>query len=260
MRIVKEGEQLESCGKVFGDFIIVKIFSNDKILVEFVDTGYQTISYSRQVQSGCIRDGYVPTVQGIGYIGQGEFDKYNSSDAYYCWIMMLRRAYDEKYHKRQPTYKNVTVCKEWHNFQNFAEWFDSQEFDIGYNIDKDLLKEGNKIYCEEYCTMIPGWLNRLFPVLSRKKESSNDLPANVERSFSKKHFGKFQGYGWNGLKRVRKGWKCTVYEAEIDSIKIKIKYCSLTLKDKSISDNIKGIIFHKINSLNDKIKMLENKI
>ena len=36
-------------------------------------------------------------------------------------LALLKRCFCEKYQKRKPTYKNATVCKEWLDFQNFAE-------------------------------------------------------------------------------------------------------------------------------------------
>lgn len=60
------------------------------------------------------------------------------------------RCYDVKYSKKHPTYKDCTVCEEWHNFQTFAKWFDENYYEIENTImdlDKDILKNGNKIYC-----------------------------------------------------------------------------------------------------------------
>jgi len=76
---------------------------------------------------------------------------------------MLRRCYDPKSHIKHPTYKNVTVCKEWHNFQVFAEWFEAQHKEEWYELDKDLLSRDNKIYSPETCLLIPCSLNSFLP-------------------------------------------------------------------------------------------------
>lgn len=71
---------------------------------------------------------------------------------------MLQRCYDPKLHLRHPTYKECNVIEEWHNFQNFASWFEKNYID-GYQIDKDLLVEGNKIYSPETCCFVPKEIN-----------------------------------------------------------------------------------------------------
>ena len=72
------------------------------------------------VKKGKIKNPYHPRVYGIGYIGQGKYTSKNTK-IYSTWNNMLSRSYSENCHKNQPTYKNVTVCEEWYNFQNFAK-------------------------------------------------------------------------------------------------------------------------------------------
>lgn len=81
---------------------------------------------------------------------------------------MLCRAYCKKYHKKRPTYENVIVCSEWLNFQNFAEWYYKQPFfnakDYNgkpYQLDKDILFKGNKVYSPETCCFVPPEINSL---------------------------------------------------------------------------------------------------
>ena len=78
--------------------------------------------------------------------------------AYRAWAGMLDRAYDPKLHERQPTYSDVTVCKEWHSFSAFRNWW-LENYREGGHLDKDLLVVGNKEYSTGACIYIPGWLN-----------------------------------------------------------------------------------------------------
>lgn len=60
-----------------------------------------------------------------------------------------------------PSYIGCTVSEEFKNFQMFCKWYHVQ---IGYNelnyqIDKDLLFEGNKLYSRDTCVLIPQALN-----------------------------------------------------------------------------------------------------
>lgn len=107
-------------------------------------------------------------LHGVGYVGIG---KYKSrvgkkfSRQYNIWQHMIRRGYSEKYHEKYPTYKDVTVCDEWLNFQNFAKWYDENYYEIGeerVELDKDILFKGNKIYSPNTCVFVPRAINSLF--------------------------------------------------------------------------------------------------
>ena len=54
---------------------------------------------------------------------------------------------------------DVIVCEEWHNYQNFAEWF-NKNYISGYELDKDLLSNNDKIYSPCTCVFIPKLLNK----------------------------------------------------------------------------------------------------
>ena len=77
---------------------------------------------------------------------------------YRTWKGMLERCYSEKYHVRKPTYKDCTVCGEWIYFSKFKSWMETQDWK-GKQLDKDLLKVGNKVYCPEWCIFVDGKIN-----------------------------------------------------------------------------------------------------
>lgn len=79
---------------------------------------------------------------------------------YAVWVRMITRSYDVKTHDRQPTYKNVSVCVEWLSFMNFKSWMESQDWQ-GKQLDKDVIKPGNKIYSPETCCFISHEINSL---------------------------------------------------------------------------------------------------
>lgn len=60
-----------------------------------------------------------------------------------------------------PTYVGCTMSDTFKDFQKFTDWHIGQ---VGYSvpnyeIDKDLLSKGNKVYSEEFCVLIPQQLN-----------------------------------------------------------------------------------------------------
>lgn len=105
---------------------------------------------------------------GIGYIGNGIYkirENGRSTRMYDTWKDMLRRCYSEKQEERYPTYKDCTVCDEWHNFQNFAQWYEENYYEIDEErmcLDKDILNKNNKIYSPKTCIFAPNRINTLF--------------------------------------------------------------------------------------------------
>ena len=84
--------------------------------------------------------------------------KYAVDPAYRAWANMLDRAYNPKFHEKQPTYAGVTVCKEWHSFSAFRTWWLSN-YREDCQLDKDLLVVGNREYGPDVCVYIPSRLN-----------------------------------------------------------------------------------------------------
>ena len=146
---------------------ITKYESAKKVHIVFNDEyQYRTVTAVNELKSGQIANPYFRSVCGIGYIDVGEFKttiKNKHTKEYFAWMAMLRRCYSEKMQAENPTYIGCTVCNEWHSFQNFAKWYTSQE-DYGkdYQLDKDLLVSGNKIYSPETCVLAPQEVNLLF--------------------------------------------------------------------------------------------------
>lgn len=113
------------------------------------------------------------SVVNIGYIGIGNHLSHSNgivTKKYRAWYNMIRRCYCDFEIKRNPTYLNVRVSKKWHNFQNFAKWYD-ENFIEGFELDKDLLSNKNKIYSENTCCFIPQEINKLLKNNSKIKRS-----------------------------------------------------------------------------------------
>lgn len=95
--------------------------------------------------------------------------------AYHTWMRMLIRCYSESFLKKNPTYRGVTVCSSWSEFMNFRSWWADNVVD-GWEIDKDLLYPGNRIYGPETCIFVPPWLNRF---LIGSEAARGNLPIGV---------------------------------------------------------------------------------
>ena len=128
-------------------------------------------------------------VEGVG-INDVEFSvkpniegKQLKHKAYQIWTNMLQRAYSDKYKSTNPTYTGVEVCADWHIFSNFLVWF-KDNYVEGYQLDKDILVNGNKIYGPRTCIFVPSNINSFLTLCGN---SRGLLPIGVTL-----HQGKFR--------------------------------------------------------------------
>lgn len=148
-------------------YIIKKMYGegqNARCLVEFTETGNYQIVFPPMINSNKLKDSSKTLLYGVGYIkGTEENPSLKSgenTDVYAIWSGMLRRCYynGEGINK----YKLVQVCEEWFDFMKFKEWYRAhvpKEHPSWFAIDKDLLGRGKRIYCPEYCCMLPIEIN-----------------------------------------------------------------------------------------------------
>tara|TARA_R110000822_G_scaffold254332_3_gene380642 strand:+ start:6576 stop:7337 length:762 start_codon:yes stop_codon:yes gene_type:complete len=146
-----------------GTLEIINYVSHKRVIVRFIKTNHFEITHACSVKSGLVKDPFYPRVFGVGYNGIGEHKNSvegKATSAYSRWKDMLRRCYCKKTLNTQSAYSNVTVCDEWHDFQNFATWFYSNYID-GFDLDKDLLSGDLKIYSPETCCFLSPEQNSL---------------------------------------------------------------------------------------------------
>jgi hypothetical protein len=95
---------------------------------------------------------------------------------YTIWTNMLIRCETVPGQERQPTYRDVDVCEEWFSFSKFREWA-APRYKDGYELDKDLLHPGSKLYSPETCRFIRFEVNRTLHM----KEPTGNLPTGVAK-------------------------------------------------------------------------------
>lgn len=185
---------------------ITKDFRGGNIEVTF-DDGYKTKTTWKSFQTGSVISVFETTVGCIGYIGEGIYvPSVNGKHTpeYSKWKSMIKRCYDSKTIQKQPTYKDVIICEEWLNFQNFAKWFHENYYEVEgekMNLDKDILVKGSKIYSPETCIFTPQFINTLFiktnskrgnfPIGVTYKKDINKYLATVQIKKKHVHIGVF---------------------------------------------------------------------
>ena len=87
---------------------------------------------------------------------------------YLTWREMVGRCHSPRIQRRNPTYRGCEICSEWQYFSNFLKWYNAN-YIVGYQLDKDLLVKGNKIYSPETCCFIPQEINKIFTKTNSKR-------------------------------------------------------------------------------------------
>ena len=206
------------------------------IVVEF-ESGNKVRTEYKHFKNKSVKSVYDKSVYSIGYIGEGYYKIRENgivTRRYETWKGMLERCYDSKLHMKFPLYIGCTVVEEWHNFQNFAKWYDDNYYGIeGHqmNLDKDILVKGNKIYSPNTCVFVPKFINNLF---TNRKNGRGTYPVGVSFNLAS---GKYvaQCNSTNGT-RTGLGYFHTADEA-FDAYKI---YKEKTVRE--IADIYKNII------------------
>ena len=181
--------------KQYGSFIITGYEGCERVTIKFLNTQYETVSSLNNIRIGNVRDKSAPSVFG-GVVGDeviksgGKYIK-----EYYLWRSMLRRCYDEKYTDKNSTYKGCTVAEGWRYLSNFKEWCNNQIGfgNEGWQLDKDILIKGNKIYSEDTCCFVPQEINIIF---TDRYAIKGEYPIGVYyNKTSRKYIARISKYG-----------------------------------------------------------------
>lgn len=88
---------------------------------------------------------------------------------------------------KKPAYIGCEVHPDFIKYQDFAEWCQNQiGFGVpGFQLDKDLLVDGNKVYGPDTCLFIPSELNSM---IIRNERSRGDLPTGVTYEKDRKRY------------------------------------------------------------------------
>ena len=211
---IKDGAVFSS--KNHGDFIIVEYANNRNVTVKFIDTDYTNTVCLNNINTGAIKDNFKATLYGVGMLG----DKYPTkvgrkhTREYIVWSRMLERCYHENSRLENPSYIDCSVSDNFKDFTYFHEWCNEQ---IGFNtyddknksfeIDKDLLVKGNKLYSENTCIFLPKDVNVALTKSDRTR-GDNVIGVNFHKASNK-----FQAR----LRKVSKSIYLGIYNTEIEA-------------------------------------------
>ncbi|WPJ68910.1 putative HNH homing endonuclease [Acinetobacter phage AB_SZL4] len=97
---------------------------------------------------------------------------------YLHWASMIKRCDKKNISKKFMHYIDCEVSDNFKNYSYFYDWCQEQiGFENkGWQLDKDLLIKGNKIYSEDTCVFIPKEINLL---LTKRKNDRGEFPIGV---------------------------------------------------------------------------------
>lgn len=160
---------------------VVEYVNYENVHVEVDGKHRVTVSLSN-LRKGRIKNPFHPSHSGVGYIGVGAHSgtiNGRETREYQTWSGILGRCYAPSTQRARSAYAGCTVHDDWHCYQDFAEWMSAHPFSLpGYDIDKDILIPGNKMYSKETCLFVPQEINNLF---INSGPSASGLPRGVVR-------------------------------------------------------------------------------
>lgn len=141
---------------------------------------------------GAIKMPMSETIFGKGIIDKKglvfDYENNKVTKMYYHWKGMLERCYDEKLHKKHPTYIGCNVSDEWLYLSKFNEWFLENYYEIPnckyrMELDKDILSRyyfgiETKIYSPKTACFVPRDINLL---LCKRDNCRGELPIGVSK-------------------------------------------------------------------------------
>lgn len=130
--------------------------------------------------------------------------------AYTVWMAILSKCY----RNNKFCYKNVEICEEWWDFQNFAKWYYNNYYQLGnesMDINKNILVKNNKIYGPKFCMFVPQSLTTL---LNNRKQNRGNTPIGMSKFIYKRKIHEGESI-WYSV-RFRKKNKMTSFGSYYD--------------------------------------------
>lgn len=162
---------------------------------------------------------------------------------YNVWVSMIGRCYTTNNRPRDKSYIGCEVCQDWLTYSNFHNWFydPNNGYVKGYNLDKDIISKGNKIYSPSTCCFIPQELNKIF--IKRKSQRgeypigtcvlpSGRIASRIQLANKQIHLGSFDTVeeAFNAYKNAKERYIRNIAEKYFQEGKITEKVYNALMK------------------------------
>ena len=176
--------------KSYGDILVLEYINYRDVTVKFLNTGNVRKTATSEIRKGEIRDNEAFPVYAVGVMDiPNELRRCHPvPKEYSIWNGIRQRCYNENTRDKLPTYKDVEMSENFKFYSYFKEWCNQQ---VGFNedgwqLDKDILSKGVKLYSEDTCCFVPPEINTL---ILKADRSRGKYPIGV---YEDKQAGKFK--------------------------------------------------------------------
>lgn len=222
-----------------GSVTVIEYRSAVEIVIQHNDAhAHICTTRAEHLRTGKVRNPYHRSVFGVGFVGAGKYapvENGKPTPAYMAWDNMMTRCYSAEFKEKNQSYRDCEAVPDWHNFQDFADWFYRQPNSgrKGFAVDKDLTVIGNKTYGPETCSIVPSEINNIFLNVGAAGETGSKL---------EKRSGKFVSQISIGGKNKYLGSYATEHEARTAYRAAKQEYV------KALAERHKGILSRAVYS------------
>ena len=206
-------KKVEYEGRVFktnnyGDVVVLEYNNARDVTIKFLNTGNIRKTGTPELRNGEIRDNEAFPIYKVGVMdipnelrrGQPHPREYS------IWNGVRQRCYNENIRHLTPSYQGVEMSENFKKYSYFKEWCNKQVgFDQeGWQLDKDILVKGNKLYSEDTCCFVPPEINCLvlkadrirgkYPVgvYHDTSKTQKRFSARVSKNGKHKRFGSYK--------------------------------------------------------------------
>lgn len=232
---MKAGDILET--KFHGQLQVIEYKDSKNVVGRFLSTGYVVTGRADSFRNGNIRDRLAKTICGVGFLGLEDYSAHpRYVNIYQRWRNMIVRCNQDRDGAFRPSYLGCSVCPEWCDLSKFFNWcINHSQWNNGeWELDKDILLKGNKVYSPETCSFVPTEINNLF---IKRNKLRGAFPIGVTRYSRNKFIAQCQDGKGNLISFTP---RCTEIESFLDYKTFKesvIKSTAETYKSR-ISDAV----------------------
>ena len=172
----------------YGDVVVLDYYNARDVTIKFLNTGNVRKTGTSELKKGEIRDNEAFPVYVVGIMDVPNEARRNVPipKEYSIWNGVRQRCYNENIRHLAPSYQEAEMSENFKRYSYFKEWCNKQiGFDQdGWQLDKDILIKGNKLYSEATCCFVPPEINSLILKADRIR---GKYPIGVYHDTSKIH-------------------------------------------------------------------------
>ena len=191
--------------KKYGDVVVLDYYNARDVTIKFLNTGNVRKTGTSELKKGEIRDNEAFPVYIVGIMDVPNEARRNVPipKEYSIWNGVRHRCYNENIRHLTPSYQEAEMSENFKRYSYFKDWCHNQiGFDQdGWQLDKDILFKGNKLYSEATCCFVPPEINTLilkadrirgkYPIGVYEDKQAGKFKVRISVEGKQKHVGRY---------------------------------------------------------------------